>query len=158
MEEHYQCLWDKHMTSYYSPVNEGQKSLNWEINGVVLKFGPVVGCSVLNCILKVPAEEIRSIDEGLDSLSSFSCSNGIWILTYRRSSIKHLANWHRVRDNAGRNILTSLSVSYRIHLPWIPSHVNIQGNESAHTLAKTGADDALVPSAPLTYLKLFSRS
>ncbi|GBO40829.1 hypothetical protein AVEN_141245-1 [Araneus ventricosus] len=51
-----------------------------------------------------------------------------------------------------------LSVSYRIHLQWIPSHVNIQGNEIANALAKAGADDASVPSAPLTYLELFSRA
>ncbi|GBN18096.1 hypothetical protein AVEN_275066-1 [Araneus ventricosus] len=36
-------------------------------------------------------------------------------------------------------------------------HVNIQGNEIADALAKAGADDASVPSAPLTYLELFSR-
>ncbi|GBN03775.1 hypothetical protein AVEN_103268-1 [Araneus ventricosus] len=100
-----------------------------------------------------------AIDEGLDSLSSFSCSNEIWILTHSRSSIQHLANWHRVRDNTGMNILNklkNLSVSYRILLQWIPSHVNIQGNEIADALAKAGADDASVPS--LTYLELFSRA
>ncbi|GBN35329.1 hypothetical protein AVEN_56637-1 [Araneus ventricosus] len=40
----------------------------------------------------------------------------------------------------------------------IPSHVNIQGNEIADALAKAGADDVSVPSAPLTYLELFSRA
>ncbi|GBN68215.1 hypothetical protein AVEN_30913-1 [Araneus ventricosus] len=50
-----------------------------------------------------------------------------------------------------------LSVSYRIHMQWISSNVNIQGNEIADALAKAGADDASVPSAPLTYLELFSR-
>ncbi|GBO34130.1 hypothetical protein AVEN_6386-1 [Araneus ventricosus] len=99
--------------------------------------------------------ELIFIDEGLDSLSSF------WILTDSRGSIQHLANCHRVRDNTGMNIhnkLKSLSVSYRIHLQWIPSHVNIQGNEIADALAKAGVDDASVPSAPLTYLELFSRA
>ncbi|GBN66845.1 hypothetical protein AVEN_31598-1, partial [Araneus ventricosus] len=38
------------------------------------------------------------------------------------------------------------------------SHVNIQGNEIADALAKAGADDASVPSAPLTYLEVFSRA
>ncbi|GBN06564.1 hypothetical protein AVEN_9292-1 [Araneus ventricosus] len=56
------------------------------------------------------------------------------------------------------NKLKSLSVSYRIHLLWIPSHVNIQGNEIADALAEAGADDASVPSAPLTYLELFPRA
>ncbi|GBM91543.1 hypothetical protein AVEN_83470-1 [Araneus ventricosus] len=95
--------------------------------------------------------ELIAIDEGLDSLSSFSCSNEIWILTGSRSSIQHLANWNRERDNTGMNILNklkSLSASYRIHLQWIPSHVSIQGNEIADALAKAGADDASVPSAP----------
>ncbi|GBN45053.1 hypothetical protein AVEN_62287-1 [Araneus ventricosus] len=37
-----------------SPVNEGRKSTNRKKNGVVLKFGTVVGDNVLNNILKVP--------------------------------------------------------------------------------------------------------
>ncbi|GBM03605.1 hypothetical protein AVEN_203176-1 [Araneus ventricosus] len=105
--------------------------------------------------------ELIAIDEGIDSLSSFSCSNEILILTDSRSSIQHLANWYRVRDNIGMDILNklkSLSVSYRIHLQWILSHVNIQGNEIADALAKAGADDASVPSEPLTCLELFSRA
>ncbi|GBM37513.1 hypothetical protein AVEN_224396-1 [Araneus ventricosus] len=56
------------------------------------------------------------------------------------------------------NRLKSLSVSYRIHLQWIPSHVKIQGNEIADALAKAGADDASVPFVLLTYLELFSRA
>ncbi|GBM85323.1 hypothetical protein AVEN_168090-1 [Araneus ventricosus] len=56
------------------------------------------------------------------------------------------------------NKLKSLSVSYRIYLQWIPSHVNIQGNEIADALAKAGADDSSAPYAPLTYLELFSRA
>ncbi|GBO28484.1 hypothetical protein AVEN_224663-1, partial [Araneus ventricosus] len=102
--------------------------------------------------------ELIAIDEGLDSLSSLSYSDEIWILTDSRSSIQHLANWHRVRDSTGMNILNklkSLSVSYRIHLQWIPSHVNIKGNEIADALAK---ENSSVPSAPLTYLELFSRA
>ncbi|GBL93738.1 hypothetical protein AVEN_166778-1 [Araneus ventricosus] len=47
----------KIMTFY--PVNEGQKSMNRKKNGVVLKFGTVVGDSVLNNILKVPARGLQ---------------------------------------------------------------------------------------------------
>ncbi|GBL73124.1 hypothetical protein AVEN_159212-1 [Araneus ventricosus] len=49
---------------------------------------------------------------------------------------------------------TSRTRSYGL----IPSHINIQGNEIADVLARAGADDASVPSAPLTYLELFSRA
>ncbi|GBM98048.1 hypothetical protein AVEN_257981-1 [Araneus ventricosus] len=79
------------------------------------------------------------MDEGLDSLSAFSCSDELWILTDSRSSIQHLANWHRMRDNTGVNILNklkSLSASYRIHLQWIPSHVSIQGTRLQMHLLK----------------------
>ncbi|GBM96906.1 hypothetical protein AVEN_99099-1 [Araneus ventricosus] len=112
-------------------------------------------------VCSVFSSELIAIDEGLDSLSSFSCSNEIWILTDSRSSIQHLANWHRVRDNTGMNILNklkSLSVSYRINLQWIPSHLNIRGNEIADAFAKAGADYASVSSAPLNYLEMFSRA
>ncbi|GBN71278.1 hypothetical protein AVEN_264455-1 [Araneus ventricosus] len=43
-------------------------------------------------------------------------------------------------------------------MQWIPSHVNIQGNEIADALVKADANDTSVPSAPLTYLELFSRA
>ncbi|GBM45543.1 hypothetical protein AVEN_152582-1 [Araneus ventricosus] len=59
-----------------------------------------------------------------------------------------------IRESRGENA----PVSYRIHLQWILSHVSIQGNEIADALAKAGADDASVPSAPLTYLEMFSRA
>ncbi|GBN64128.1 hypothetical protein AVEN_64788-1 [Araneus ventricosus] len=62
------------------------------------------------------------------------------------------------KTGAPKDTLNSLSVSYRIHLQGISSHVNIQGNEIADALAKAGADDASVPSAPPTYLELFSRA
>ncbi|GBM37362.1 hypothetical protein AVEN_198267-1 [Araneus ventricosus] len=39
-----------------------------------------------------------------------------------------------------------------------PYNRRVPGNESADALAKAGADDASVPSAPLTYLELFSRA
>ncbi|GBN97726.1 hypothetical protein AVEN_240495-1 [Araneus ventricosus] len=55
------------------------------------------------------------------------------------------------------NKLRSLSVSYRIHLQWIPSPVNIQGNEIADALAKAVLM-MLRCLLHLTYLELFSRA
>ncbi|GFU47087.1 RNase H domain-containing protein [Trichonephila clavipes] len=44
-----------------------------------------------------------------------------------------------------------------IPFQWIPSHVNIAGNEIADSLARAGAGEPTTPAAPLTYLELFSK-
>ncbi|GFW73032.1 RNase H domain-containing protein [Trichonephila clavipes] len=44
----------------------------------------------------------------------------------------------------------------RIHLQWVPSHVNIAGNKIADSLAKDGAAQSTMKSASLTYLELHS--
>ena len=104
--------------------------------------------------------ELIAINEGLDLLKSITHKSEIWILSDSRSSIQHLANWHSVRDNVGVEILKKLkrlSLSHQIHLQWIPSHVGIEGNEIADTLAKAGASEASVLTASLTSLEIFSR-
>ncbi|GFU79133.1 RNase H domain-containing protein [Trichonephila clavipes] len=66
-----------------------------------------------------------------------------------------------VRDNVGVSILTKLkrlSTSHQIHLQWIPSHVDLEENEIADILAKAGARELPEPSAPLTFLEIFSRT
>ncbi|GFU15881.1 RNase H domain-containing protein [Trichonephila clavipes] len=76
-----------------------------------------------------------------------------------RSAIQHLYNWQSVRDNVGVSILTKLKrLSHQIHLQWIPSHIDREGNEIADTLAKAGARELPEPSAPLTFLEIFSRT
>ncbi|GFV55755.1 RNase H domain-containing protein [Trichonephila clavipes] len=39
-----------------------------------------------------------------------------------------------------------------------PSHIDLEGNEIADTLAKAGACEVPEPSAPLTFLEIFSRT
>ncbi|GFX21158.1 uncharacterized protein TNCV_4367371 [Trichonephila clavipes] len=41
---------------------------------------------------------------------------------------------------------------------WIPFPVDLEGNEIADTLAKAGACEVPEPSAPLTFLEIFSRT
>ncbi|GFX21791.1 RNase H domain-containing protein [Trichonephila clavipes] len=109
------------------------------------------GCSVFR-------SELIAIDETLGSLPN---GKEIWILSDSRSAIQHLSNWQSVRDNVGVSILTKLkrlSTSHQIHLQRIPSHIDLEGNEIADTLAKAGACELLEPSAPLTFLEIFSRT
>ncbi|GFV77524.1 RNase H domain-containing protein [Trichonephila clavipes] len=47
--------------------------------------------------------------------------------------------------------------SPKIHFQWIPSHVNIAGNEIADSLARAGTGETTTPTTPLTYLELFSK-
>ncbi|GFU70101.1 putative RNA-directed DNA polymerase from transposon BS [Trichonephila clavipes] len=74
-------------------------------------------------------------------------------------AIKHISNWHEVGDNTGVAILEKLkrlSSSREVHLQWIPLHVNIADNEIADSLAKDGAAQPTIKSAPLTYSELHS--
>ncbi|GFX71696.1 RNase H domain-containing protein [Trichonephila clavipes] len=98
--------------------------------------------------------------EGLSSIESLPQPYDIWIFSDGRSAIQHFANWHNVRDRTGTDILKilkRLSLSHQIHFQWIPSHVNIAGNEIADSLARAGAGETTTPAAPLTYLELFSK-
>ncbi|GFT60882.1 RNase H domain-containing protein [Trichonephila clavipes] len=77
-----------------------------------------------------------------------------------RSAIQHLSNRQRVGDNVRVSILTKLkrlSTSHQIYLQWIPSRIDLEGKEIADTLAKAGACEVPEPSAPLTFLEIFSR-
>ncbi|GFW32096.1 RNase H domain-containing protein [Trichonephila clavipes] len=88
-----------------------------------------------------------------------SGSNRNWILSDSRSSVQQLSNWHKVGDNTRVAILEKLkhlSSSREIHLQWVPSHVNIAGNEIADSLAKDGAAQPTMNSAALTYSELHS--
>ncbi|GFW34441.1 RNase H domain-containing protein [Trichonephila clavipes] len=94
-------------------------------------------------------------------LASLPNGKEIWILSDSRSAIQHLSNWQSVRDNVGVSILTELkrlSTSHQIQLQWIPSHIDLEGNEISDALAKAGAREVPEPSAPLTFLEIFSRT
>ncbi|GFV39777.1 RNase H domain-containing protein [Trichonephila clavipes] len=54
--------------------------------------------------------------------------------------------------------LKLFSTSHQIHLQWIPSHVDLKGNEIVDTLAKASACEVPEPLAPLTFLEIFSRT
>ncbi|GFU76169.1 RNase H domain-containing protein [Trichonephila clavipes] len=90
-----------------------------------------------NC--SVFRSELIAIDKGFGSHTSLPNVEEIWILSDSRNAIQHLSSWQR------------------IHLQWIPSHVDLEGKEIADTLAKAGACKAPKPSTSLTFLENFSK-
>ncbi|GFW66115.1 RNase H domain-containing protein [Trichonephila clavipes] len=104
--------------------------------------------------------KLVAILEGLNSIDLLPQLYDIWIFSNSRSAFQHLANWHNVRDRTGTDILKILKrlpLYRQIHWKWIPSHVNIAGNEIAYSLARAGAGETTTPAAPLIYLELFSK-
>ncbi|GBO25638.1 hypothetical protein AVEN_217085-1 [Araneus ventricosus] len=48
-------------------------------------------------------------------------------------------------------------MQHDVHFQWIPSHVDIHGNELADNLAKEGSSHSIPSSSEITLLELFSR-
>ncbi|GFU12993.1 RNase H domain-containing protein [Trichonephila clavipes] len=104
--------------------------------------------------------ELVTILEGLNSFESLPQLYDVWIFSDSRSVIQHLANWHNVRDRTDVDILKILKrlfLSHQNHFEWIPSRVDIAGNEIVDSLATAGTGETTTPAAPLTYLELFSK-
>ncbi|GBO33953.1 hypothetical protein AVEN_273757-1 [Araneus ventricosus] len=96
-------------------------------------------CSVLR-------SELFAIREALDFALCFETSD-TYILTDSKSSIQYLRNWTKISEKIGQEIISkivSLSQKSRDCIQWIPSHVEVFGNEVADLLAKEGS---ALPSA-----------
>lgn len=103
--------------------------------------------------------ELLAIEAGLEAISNEANYGAVWILSDSRSSIQHLKDWNNVGDRTGISILKLLrhiSVDHEVHLQWIPSHVDIYGNEIADDLAKQGSVETLSSVASLTFDELYS--
>ncbi|GFW12513.1 RNase H domain-containing protein [Trichonephila clavipes] len=101
------------------------------------------------------------MDEASGSLEFLPNGKEIWILSDSRSAIQLLFNWQSVRDKVGVAKLIKLkrlSTSHQIYLQWIPSHVDLERNEIADTLANAGACEVPEPSTSLTFLEIFFRN
>ncbi|GFU41509.1 RNase H domain-containing protein [Trichonephila clavipes] len=87
----------------------------------------------------------------------------IWILTDSGSSIQNLSNWPSIGDSTSRSILylfQQLSDRHPIHLQWVPSHVDLIGNEVADDLAKAATSNPVDPEGHmvLTSSEIYSRA
>ncbi|GFU67056.1 autophagy protein 5 [Trichonephila clavipes] len=80
----------------------------------------------------------------------------IWILTGSRASIQNLSYWTTVGDMTSLNILdvvVQLS-RYSIYFQWVPSHIGLNGNETADSLVKFATADTLRGNTCLTIVEL----
>ncbi|GBN17111.1 hypothetical protein AVEN_169801-1 [Araneus ventricosus] len=100
-----------------------------------------------------------AIDMALDFVLEHQLFGEIWILSDSRSVVQYLDNWRDVRDRRGMDIFNKLKTlcnSCVLHLQWI-SHVHLEYNDIADSLAKEGTTMPQAYVKPLTYLELHSR-
>ncbi|GBL90634.1 hypothetical protein AVEN_219304-1 [Araneus ventricosus] len=103
--------------------------------------------------------ELLAIEAGHEAILNENNYGAVWILSDSRSSIQHLKDWNNVGDRTGISILKLLrhiSVDHEVHLQWIPSHVDIYGNEVADDLAKQGTAEHLCSTPSLTFEEIYS--
>ncbi|GBL86271.1 putative RNA-directed DNA polymerase from transposon BS [Araneus ventricosus] len=110
-----------------------------------------------NC--SVFRSELLAIEAGLEAILNENNYRAVWILSDSRSSIQHLKDWNNVGDRTSISILKLLrhiGVDHEVHLQWIPSHVDIYGNEVADNLAKQGTAEPLCSTPSLTFDEIYS--
>ncbi|XP_021002430.2 uncharacterized protein [Parasteatoda tepidariorum] len=104
--------------------------------------------------------ELTAIEQGIDAIINESDFGDFWILSDSCSSLQHLHNWTKVGDKTSISILLKLqliSKHHDVHLQWIPSHVDIFGNEQADRLAKEGCSHLTSSSSALTFSEYQSK-
>ncbi|GFX17813.1 RNase H domain-containing protein [Trichonephila clavipes] len=100
--------------------------------------------------------ELTAIKLGFEAIINESDYGELWILSDSRSSLQHLHNWTQVGDKTSISILHNLkliSKHHDVHFQWIPSHVDIFGNEQADRLAREGCSLLTTSSPAITYSK-----
>ncbi|GFV33751.1 probable RNA-directed DNA polymerase from transposon BS [Trichonephila clavipes] len=98
--------------------------------------------------------ELTAIKLGLEAIINESDYGELWILSDSRSSLQHLHNWTQVGDKTSISILHNLkliSKHHDVHFQWIPSHVDIFGNEQADRLARESCSLLTTYSPVITY-------
>ncbi|GFV17021.1 RNase H domain-containing protein [Trichonephila clavipes] len=104
--------------------------------------------------------ELTAIKLGLEAIINESDYGELWILSDSRSSLQHLHNWTQVGDKKSISILHNLkliSKHHEVHFQWIPSHVDIFGNEQEDRLAREGCSLLTTSSPAITYSEYQSK-
>ncbi|GBM99527.1 hypothetical protein AVEN_250600-1, partial [Araneus ventricosus] len=110
-----------------------------------------------NC--SVFRSELLATEAGLEAILNENNYGAVWILSDSRSSIQHLKDWNNVGDRAGISILKLLrhiGVDHEVHLQWIPSHVDIYGNDVSDDLAKQVTSEPLCSTLSITFDEIYS--
>lgn len=123
-------------------------------NIIDIKIKNADNCSVFR-------SELIAIYEGLNfiNVTTELDYSDIWILTDSRASIQHLSQWTSVGDMTSLKILelvSRLSPGHTIYFQWVPSHVGLEGNEIADSLAKSASVAALHNNTSLTFSEISS--
>ncbi|GFT66746.1 RNase H domain-containing protein [Trichonephila clavipes] len=83
--------------------------------------------------------ELIATDIGLVKILSESIYGDLWILSDSLNLKQRLKNWAHIGDKISLSTLRKVKLNshhHKVRFQWIPSHVNIYGDEVADTLAK----------------------
>ncbi|XP_035223926.1 uncharacterized protein LOC118196567 [Stegodyphus dumicola] len=103
--------------------------------------------------------ELIGINVGLDAILFYDCDFEKLDLTDSRSALQHLGGWSSACDESSISILLKLrkiSQTHEVHLQWLPSHVNVCGNEVADKLVKEGSKNETITGSLRIYQELHS--
>ncbi|GBN35470.1 hypothetical protein AVEN_63952-1 [Araneus ventricosus] len=110
---------------------------------------------LLATVLEGNTKAMRPYIRALVSTTGPCCLVSLPVLRF----LIHLKDWNNVGDRTGISILKLLrhiGVDHEVHLQWIPSHVDIYGNEIADDLAKQGTAEPLCSAPSLTFDEIYA--
>ena len=140
-------------SEYYNRIHlytDGSKSLNRAASAYVIPSLGVKYCISLDKCASVITTELLAILKAMEYCVSQNTNDNYVIFTDSMSSLQLLMN---PKSSSYRNLSYQIlelifSQKGKIMLRWVPSHMGIQGNESADTAAKSDID------CPVPYNKI----
>ncbi|GFV92109.1 RNase H domain-containing protein [Trichonephila clavipes] len=104
-------------------------------------------------------KKLITIDVGLEAILSKKNHGDLWTLSESRSLLQHLHKWYIVGNKTIVSILHKpkhISQHHDIHFRWIPSPIELYGNEMVDKLTKKSCILPIPSSSARIYLELYS--